>query len=200
MQTIYSLGFDKPVMIIQPGEYYACGGESIISTVLGSCIAVALYDKILSLGGINHFMLPGAMTKAFYISESGKYGINAMELLINSLLKLGTRRDRLEAKVFGGGTILNIKNQMRATNVAQDNIKFALDFLETEKIHIRACDVGGTHARKILFFPESGKVLLKRISGSFTEPIKLEEVKYRERLKEEMERGGNFYSFKNNPR
>ena len=183
------------MLIIHPGEFHACGGESIISTVLGSCVAVALCDPIRRVGGMNHFMLPGKIGQTdIYRTEAGKYGINAMELLINALMKIGGRKEAFIAKIFGGGTILPITGK-RVTNVSQDNISFAFKFLETEGIKIVSYDVGGTMARKVLLFPDSGKVLLKRISGSTLMPLGREETGYLSRLRKKEGEQGEFISF-----
>jgi chemotaxis protein CheD len=181
--------FEQTVTIIHPGEYLVSREDIIISTVLGSCIAVAMRDEVAGIGGLNHFMLPGISgpgdrhsgPKAF-ATEDAKYGMYAMELLINDLLREGCRRDRLRSKVFGGAALLGFGSQGQRT-VAEENIEFVMDFLETEKIPILATDVGGQEARKILFFVKSGKVLLKRITGTMTKIVNLEESTYRQRIK-----------------
>jgi chemotaxis protein CheD len=94
--------FSQPVTIIHPGEYLATEDDIIIATVLGSCISVALRDEDRRVGGLNHFMLPGeSYSRTHFESQSANYGMYAMELLINDLLKLGCRKNRLRAKVFG---------------------------------------------------------------------------------------------------
>lgn len=182
--------FDQPVTIIHPGEYLATEDDIIISTVLGSCVAVALRDERAGIGGLNHFMLPGTFKHPQgapvgakdFLGESAKYGMYAMELLINDLLKMGCRKDRLTAKVFGGAMLLGLGGDGRAT-VSEGNIAFALEYLETERIPVRSSDVGGTEARKILFFVKSGKVLLKRIAGTMTKVVEREEHSYLDRIR-----------------
>ena len=199
MQTIRSIGFDRPIIIIHPGEYHSCGSDSIISTLLGSCVAVALCDPVRQVGGMNHFMLPGKIGNAdIYQTDSGKYGINAMELLINAILKRGGRKEAFVAKVFGGGAILPV-SPMRKTNIAQDNIAFAFRFLETEGIKTLSYDVGGTMARKILLFPDSGRVLVRRVKGSLVQPISSEETGYLARLRKKIGTQGDFISFVDTP-
>jgi chemotaxis protein CheD len=180
--------FDQTVTIIHPGEYLVSREDIIISTVLGSCIAVAIRDEYAGIGGLNHFMLPGiagrgehpAAPKAF-ATEDAKYGMYAMELLINDLLREGCRRERLKSKVFGGAALLGFGSRGQRT-VAEENIEFVMEFLAAEKIPILATDVGGNEARKILFFVKSGKVLLKRITGTLTKVVDQEESTYRERI------------------
>lgn len=102
----------------------------------------------------------------------------AMELLINSILKQGGDKRRLKAKVFGGGHVLDTSQG----NIPDSNIEFALTFLETEQIPIVASNVGGTQARKVLFFPESSRVLLKRFGGKTILPVEREEEAYLSRI------------------
>ncbi|HPC71726.1 MAG TPA: chemotaxis protein CheD [Treponema sp.] len=194
------LAYSQPITTIKPGEYLVSRDDIIISTVLGSCIAVAMFDPASGTGGLNHFMLPGAFhpkrppkpgqqgypiiesDPQDFLEDSARYGMYAMEVLINGLLHLGARRNDLAAKVFGGASVLGFGRDGRRT-VAQSNIEFVFEYLETEKIPIITSDVGGYEARKILFFVKEGKVLLKRIKGTFTDQIAQEEHLYEERLK-----------------
>ncbi len=186
--------FDQAITIIHPGEYLATSADIIISTVLGSCISVALRDKSLSIGGMNHFMLPGSLeTRNSMESPNAKYGMYAMELLINDLLKLGCKRERLEAKVFGGGSVLGHGNN--PASVPRSNIDFAFDFLKTEDIPVLSSDVGGREARKILFFAKSGKVLLKRITGTLIVAVEKEEEVYLKRIAEIQATSGDVILF-----
>lgn len=108
MYTHFDRRFERQVAIIHPGEHYSSDEDIIISTILGSCIAVALYDPDNRQGGLNHFMLPGELqSRQFFLEESGRYGMFAMELLINDLIKRGARKSNLKAKVFGGGHVLH---------------------------------------------------------------------------------------------
>jgi len=186
--------FDQSITIIHPGEYLATTSDIIISTVLGSCISVALRDKYLSIGGLNHFMLPGSLESRHPLeSPNAKYGMYAMELLINELMKLGCRRERLEAKVFGGGSVLG--HGSNPGGVPKSNIDFAFDYLETENIPVLSSDVGGGDARKILFFVRSGKVLLKRITGTLIVAVEEEEEVYLKRIAEIQAKSGEVILF-----
>lgn len=181
MYTHFDRRFDKEISIIHPGEYFSSDQDIIISTILGSCIAVALYDPEHRRGGLNHFMLPGELKgSSIFGDESGRYGMFAMELLINDLIKKGSRREAFVAKVFGGGHVLHTTSN---GNIPDSNIKFALEFLKTERIPILSHDVGGTQARKVLFFPRTSQVLLKRFSGHYIAPVEREESAYLERIK-----------------
>lgn len=195
MYRHFNSRFQKTVTIIHPGEYFATGDDEIISTVLGSCVAVALYDPARHVGGLNHFMLPGALDQsAGLVSETGKYGVFAMEFLINELMKLGSKRRDLIAKVFGGGHVLRGSDNHVST-VPQSNIDFAYTYLKTEGISIETADVGGTSARKIFYYPQSSKVLLKRITGALITSVEHEEEEYLRKIQKEKaeKRGATFF-------
>ena len=176
--------FQSDVVIIHPGEYYATDEETIISTILGSCVAVAFFDSQVKVGGLNHFMLPGSVEGSRgFNQESAKYGLYAMEILINELLKKGASKRNLIAKVFGGGHVLHAST---AGNVPRSNVEFALEFLKTEGIPVKASDVGGIQARKLFYYPVTSKVLLKRItSTTMVHEVEEEETEYLERIRKE---------------
>jgi chemotaxis protein CheD len=149
---------------ILPGEYFVTRSDEVITTVLGSCIAACIRDPVTRIGGMNHFMLPedGSPGRSSWIEGPGglatRYGSYAMESLINELMKLGARRDRLEVKLFGGGRILSTM-----TDVGKKNITFARDFLKLEGFKIAAEDVGDVCPRRVMYFPATGVVMLKRL-------------------------------------
>src|SRR5690606_10592835 len=124
-------------MKLLPGEYYVTDGRLALVTVLGSCVAACIRDVDSGIGGMNHFMLPDEGGKDV-VSSSARYGTYAMEILINHLLKSGARRNRLEAKVFGGGAVLA---SLSSSNVGTRNAEFVLKFLQTEKIPVVAQDL-----------------------------------------------------------
>jgi chemotaxis protein CheD len=163
---------------IGPGEYHATAQELMIVTVLGSCISVCLRDPEKRAGGMNHFMLPhhGGGSHAL-LSDSARYGAYAMEILINQLLRLGCDRERLEAKVFGGGKILG-----NMIDVGRMNADFALNYLQTEKIRLLATDVGESCARKVYFDPLSGRVFVRQFKGSGDASVVRSETAYGKRL------------------
>lgn len=163
---------------IHIGGVWASRKPSVVRTVLGSCIAVCLRDPIARVGGMNHFMLPDAGNDE---DLSSRYGVNAMEVLINRCMQEGADRYRLEAKVFGGGHVLRTANH--ADSVPQKNIHFALKFLQVEQIPIVSKDIGGFSARSILFFTDSGKILLKRLRETGADADKLAKI---EKLEEKV--------------
>jgi chemotaxis protein CheD len=162
--------FQYDAVKVLPGEYFVSSEELVIMTVLGSCIAACIWDGKSRTGGMNHFMLPdGDM-----IDGSGRYGSYAMELLINEMLKMGARRETMQAKVFGGGAVMAGFTTM---NVGERNTKFVLDYLATERIPVVSQDVLDIHPRKVCFFPVTGKALVKRLAHSHPESLVVEERK-----------------------
>jgi chemotaxis protein CheD len=140
------------------GGMYAERESAIVRTTLGSCIAVCLYDPLLKIGGMNHFMLPEA---AGEITEPGRYGGYAMELLIGELQKLGCLRARMVAKVFGGGHVLG--SAEREDSVPNRNIAFAKEFLRDENLRVVSTDVGGLLPRLVKFETWSGRAFVRRL-------------------------------------
>jgi chemotaxis protein CheD len=163
--------------IIQ-GEYYVSMNNELITTVLGSCVSACIRDKKTGIGGINHFMLPGdKLTKDNWrsspVSVAASYGTVAMERLINAILANGGSRGNLEAKLFGGGRVLNI-----TTDVGKDNIEFVRKYLKNENIRIVAEDLGGDHPRKILYYPATGRAFVKKLFRLHNETFYARERKY----------------------
>ncbi|GGB82303.1 chemoreceptor glutamine deamidase CheD [Pseudoduganella buxea] len=177
----YDRTFDTQAAKILPGEYYYTAKDMLIVTVLGSCVSACIRDRVTGLGGMNHFMLPdGGADKDSPVSASARYGTFAMEILINSLLKSGARRDNLEAKVFGGGAVLK---GFTAMNVGERNAAFVQTFLRNERIRVVAEDLNDIHPRKVYFFPRTGKVLVKKLMQSHNDTLAKREIEYASRLK-----------------
>ncbi|MDR7090771.1 chemoreceptor glutamine deamidase CheD [Cellvibrio fibrivorans] len=179
--TYYDRHFERHAVKILPGEYFVTNGDKLIVTVLGSCVAVCLRDKVNGIGGMNHFLLPNDGTnETGLLTESARYGVYAMELLVNHLLKMGATRARMEAKVFGGGNVLP---GLKVNNVGQRNVEFVLDYLQTERIPIVAKDLLDDYPRKVYFFPDTGKVLVKKIKSIHNTTIVDRESEYRMKVK-----------------
>jgi chemotaxis protein CheD len=139
-----------------------------LMTVLGSCVAVCLQDRIAGVIGMNHFMLPLQLDVTAVsqpsldpIHRSARYGSHAMELLINEMLTLGARKAQLRAWVFGGGQILS-----DLTDVGQCNVQFAAQYLQREEISIKALDTGGNLARRLFFAPHLDSPVCRLIKES----------------------------------
>jgi len=145
---------------ILPGEYYATARPMLIVTVLGSCVAACIRDRVSGIGGMNHFMLPATNNLDESFNISGCFGIYAMERLINKLLELGALHKNLEAKIFGGANLLK---SFTIANVGRSNANFVRNYLNQINIPILAEDLLDNYPRKIYFFPYQGKVLVKKL-------------------------------------
>jgi chemotaxis protein CheD len=161
--------FKHDAVKVLPGEYYVTTADMMIMTVLGSCIAACIWDPKVRVGGMNHFMLPDGGG-----DTSGRYGSYAMELLINEMIKLGARRETMQAKVFGGGQVMHSFTTM---NVGERNTQFVLDYLQTERIAVISKDVLDIHPRKVCYFPATGKAMCKRLAHSHPETLETQERK-----------------------
>lgn len=172
--------FNAKAVKLLPGEYFVTNQEMLLVTVLGSCVAACIRDNNSGIGGMNHFMLPdGGGDQDSPMSSSARYGTFAMEILINQLLKLGARRANLEAKVFGGGNVLD---GLTIANVGQRNADFVLKFLATEKIRVIAQDLVDIYPRKVYFFPKDSKVMVKKLKNTHNDTISRREKDYSSRL------------------
>jgi len=176
--------FDRDFQVesvkVQPGQYYAATGQGSISTVVGSCVSTCLWDPLERIGGMNHFMLPGeSPASASPWGISARFGVYAMEVLINEMLHLGADRRRLVAKVFGGAQVLQGFDTL---DVGRMNSRFVLDFLREEGIRLLAQDLQGVSPRKLHFFPASGKVQVKRLHLQQYDAVRRQEREYLVRL------------------
>jgi chemotaxis protein CheD len=142
---------DKRITVIQ-GEWIVTNDpHTVLTTILGSCVAACIRDAQASIGGMNHFLLPES-SEASRAVEAERYGVHLMELLLNGLLKRGARRDRLEAKIFGGCSSMGGRFAVGARNVA-----FAEKFLKAEGIRHGGGSTGGAQGRRIEFWPTTGR-------------------------------------------
>ena len=137
------------------------GGDRCLTTVLGSCVSVCLIDPLFHVGGMNHFLLPTGKTGG---TSSASYGVNAMELLINDMIKAGAHPRRLRAHIFGGARMMS-----GLGNIGDKNAAFARDFLTREGIRIVSSSVGGTSARRVTLWPATCRVEEELIGDTITE-------------------------------
>ena len=162
--------FQHNAVKVLPGEYFVTNENVMLITVLGSCIAACLWDSRVGVDGMNHFMLPEGDSS----DMSGRYGSYAMELLINEMMKLGARREFLQAKIFGGGRVISSFTNL---NVGERNTEFVRDYLRTERIPVVSEDVLDIFPRKVVFFGTSGKAMVKRLAHTQTDAIAAQEVR-----------------------
>jgi chemotaxis protein CheD len=169
-----------------PGDYYVTSAGEMIWTVLGSCVSACIRDKRLGFGGMNHFMLPldasdGKSAWSTVASASTRYGNVAMERLVNDIFKLGGRREDLEVKLIGGGRVL----AAMTTDIGARNIEFVRCYVREEGFTVLGEDLGDVYPRKVQYFPESGRIRVKRIVSDRNEVLLASEQSYRQNVDRE---------------
>lgn len=151
--------FPYEIASILPGEFFVSRDPMIVYTVLGSCISACIRDPVAGVGGMNHFMLPEPKEKGHDSwGESTRYGSYAMESLINEILKRGGLKRRLEVKLFGAGKIYESNIDIGARNA-----EWVVTFLRMEGLVPAKTDLGDVFPRKVYYFTDSGRVLMKKI-------------------------------------
>ncbi len=163
---------DKVDKVVYVGDVFASGRPALVQTLLGSCVAACLYDEVARIGGLNHFLLPGAGKQDV---DAARYGVHAMELLINRLMQLGAERGRLQAKVFGGADLRGFGT----LRVGTRNREFVREFLKMEGIPIRAGRLGGNRALQVRFYTATARAMVRPL-GQQQSPL-LREVAVEER-------------------
>ncbi|MBR9827633.1 MAG: chemotaxis protein CheD [Oceanospirillales bacterium] len=168
----------KRINLLPGGVQVSRDPEVVISTLLGSCVAACLYDSRAGVFGMNHFLLASRSGRHYQplTSEAGRYGVHAMELLINELLKAGADRSRLQAKVFGGANVL--ANAGGVFAVGDVNARFVLAFLKEESIPVVASDLGGRNGRQLRFQGQDYAVYVKLLGVEQRRDIVADEARY----------------------
>ncbi|HEY1059115.1 MAG TPA: chemoreceptor glutamine deamidase CheD [Limnobacter sp.] len=167
--------------VIMPGEHCVSWDPVEIVTLLGSCVAACIYDSQRKIGGMNHFMLPDIPSVAPALTDQTKplrYGLYAMERVINDLLMMGAKREHLVAKVFGGA---NMTNTLENQHVGRRNAQFVIEFLRRDKIRVLASDLGGTNSRRIRFNTRTNAVRVERVASADQLALR-QERQYRDQI------------------
>lgn len=161
---------------VLPGQYYVTTADEVISTVLGSCVAACVWDPVARIGGMNHFMIPMASRQkieAGMIDDAARYGMFAMEYLINTILRQGGERSRLRTKIAGGGHVMPI-----STDIGQRNIDFVRLYMATEGLELTSEHVGGPYPMKILFHPLDGRARVMVLKARKNDTVVRQEQTY----------------------
>ncbi|MGB3391885.1 MAG: chemoreceptor glutamine deamidase CheD [Stenotrophomonas sp.] len=166
---------------VLPGEFYVSEQDEVVTTVLGSCVAACIHDPHHLVGGMNHFMLPEPRgDRDSWTATAGRaarYGSDAMEQLINSILAAGGRRGDLMVKIFGGGRVL-----AQMTDIGRRNIEFVQRYIVTENLNLCASDLGDVYPRQVQFFPKSGRVRVRLLRRRDDVALVADERSYLKRL------------------
>lgn len=173
-----------------PGEYYVTRNGELVTTVLGSCVSACVRDARLRIGGMNHFMLPldgsqGTSAWGAAASAATRYGNVAMERLINDIFKLGGRREDLELKLVGGGRVL----AEMTTDIGARNIAFVREYVHDEGFKVLGEDLGDVFARKVVYFPESGRIRVRKLNAHSDRSLAQRERRYLTELDTKPEEG-----------
>jgi chemotaxis protein CheD len=145
-------------LYLHPGEFAVAGVPCTITTILGSCVSVCLYDPVTRLGGLNHFLLPTAPAH----DQSPRYGDVALQQLVAMLESHGVQRNRLTATVIGGACVLDAYHGVRG-HIGSQNVRAALRVLQQQRIAVSTTLVGGARARKLRFRPDTGYLLVNTL-------------------------------------
>lgn len=170
----FTMPEDHQVVQIYSGDWHvSTQPKELLVTILGSCVSACIRDPIAKVGGMNHFLLPGSELVVPELSDAARYGVYAMESLINGLLKAGARKERLEVKVFGGGNVINNSQRIGSKNAA-----FIRQFLKNEGIPIISEDLEGDLPRRIHYYPDTGKVMMRKLIRKEDLKVVEEEAQY----------------------
>ena len=162
------MSFDAPIRhtVHQCTHQVSDSDDTLLTSILGSCVAACVYDPVLKVGGMNHILLPGKADSGLD-TRTGMYGSNLMELLLNDMFKMGASKKRLEVKLFGGAAM-----GMSALNTGKRNVDFIKEFVRNEGLNVISESLGGSQGRRIEFHPVTGKTrqrLLDEVSFEKTE-------------------------------
>jgi chemotaxis protein CheD len=157
-------------VILKPGEHFVSAEtDVVVSTLLGSCIAACLYDPVRRILGMNHFLLANyrySREMPVCLSEAGRYGVHSMELIINGMMKMGAARQRIQAKAFGGSSMLPASGTPGDfACVGEVNCRFIVEFLKNDGIPLISSDLGGNRGRVILFDATDYSVYVRKMKA-----------------------------------
>ena len=165
------------VIKIISGQWHVSEKNSeMLVTILGSCVSACIRDPVAGVGGMNHFLLPGN-ENSDTTGNSARYGVFAMESLINGLLKAGGQKHRFEVKVFGGGNIIN-----HSKRIGSLNARFVRGFLRKEGYAILSEDLEGDLPRRLHYYPDTGKVMLRHLRRKEDLIVAAEEDRYQKQI------------------
>jgi chemotaxis protein CheD len=169
-----------PVVQLQIGHYRVSRTPEVLYTLLGSCVAVCLYDDAAGIGGMNHILLPGRAVNEGRLHDVARFGLDAVELLVGSLVDAGARRPHLKAKLFGGGHVIRQMDEF--TSPGFRNVQFVRELMENERIPVVTSDLGGYDARKVWFRTDTADVILKRVPVNLVAAVRREEGQFRRQV------------------
>jgi chemotaxis protein CheD len=169
-----------PAVQLHIGEYRVSRTPEVLYTLLGSCVAVCLYDAAAGIGGMNHILLPGRAEDEGRLDDVARFGQDAVELLVRALVGAGAARRRLAAKLFGGGHVIRQMDEISSPGFR--NVRFIRELMEKERIPVVTSDLGGYEARKVWFRTDTAAVILKRVPVKLVAAVRREEGLFRRQV------------------
>jgi len=145
-------------VFVHPGKLAASRTPCRITTILGSCVAVSLYDPTVGVGGINHYLLP----RAPHGETSSRYGDQALPQLLEAVERLGARRQQVVAKVVGGACVLDAFRD-KSTHLGNQNVTMAFEMLHVMQVPVMMVETGGSKARHVTFHPHTGDLVVRSL-------------------------------------
>lgn len=188
LSSYYEASVGLWVVQLLPGDFYVTKTDEMLTTVLGSCVSTCIRDPERGIAGMNHFMLPDDPSGAK--GASARYGLFAMEQLINGIMRNGGRRASLEIKIFGGGRVIPGMG-----DVGRANVEFVREFLETERMPVLVEDIGLNVARRVRFHAATGRVRVLHLPMADNRRIAAREVALASRARTEVAHGGDVELF-----
>jgi chemotaxis protein CheD len=179
--TYWEQRVNSLVAMVEPGGFRVTGRADLaLATLLGSCVAACICGPRAGIGGLNHFLLPdvGGGATPCDAANAARYGVHAMEMLIDEIVRQGGARPRLQAKLFGGASVTAMSP---AIPVGERNRNFGLDFLRRAGLPVTAADLGGERARRVFFTPADNKVLVRVLDGDDADRVRREEARLQHR-------------------
>ncbi|MCF8473858.1 MAG: hypothetical protein K9G26_04100 [Emcibacter sp.] len=177
----YDAKFGTMVHKINEGGFCVLSqSDHLIMTTLGSCISVCIFDPIIKVGGMNHFLLPESSLEEGKNNFSLRYGNNAMETLVNEILKRGGKKERLVLKAFGAGNVINMK-----ADIGGKNHIFLKQYIKDEDLKLETCDLGGDFPRWVIFYPSTGKAFVRLLQRTQDRKIINQEEVLRKKIEKQ---------------
>lgn len=183
IKRYYDHNIEMTVVKLITGDcYVATRPREMLVTILGSCVSVCARDPIAGVGGMNHFLLPGNQEaiRRGEVDYTTRFGAFAMEELINGILKAGGVKSRLEIKIFGGGNVIN-----NSALIGSKNIAFVKKYLKDEGFRVASEHVGGELPRRIHYYPDTGKVMMRLLKRQEDKEIVKEELEFEHELEKQ---------------
>lgn len=167
-----SLHQGRKINIVQGENYVDDDPHTVLTTILGSCIAACIWDGVAGIGGMNHFLLPGDGSRRQPEGDAMRFGVYAMELLLNALLRRGAQKNRMQAKLFGGARMIK-----GLTDIGEMNAHFAEGFLREEGINLVGGSLRGDQGRRIQFWPHTGRARQVLLSNETDAILRSERIR-----------------------